>query len=93
MTDVNEHKHIEVEIEGLASAKKSIYFSEMRGRHEKAGQNKKVVVKCQSTKIELSLERGFSFFLTLNFHGKHSHITLKLFYRVKFFLPISFSFP
>ena len=43
--DVNEHKHIEVEIEGLASAKKSIYFSEMRGKHEKAGQYKKVVVK------------------------------------------------
>ena len=43
--DVNEHKHIEVEIEGLASAKKRIYFSEMRGRHEKAGQKKKVVVK------------------------------------------------
>lgn len=28
--DVNEHKHIEVEIEGQSSAKKSIYFSEMR---------------------------------------------------------------
>lgn len=43
--DVNEHKHIEVEIEGQSSAKKSIYFSEMRGRHEKAGQNKNMVVK------------------------------------------------
>lgn len=91
--DVNEHKHIEVEIEGLASAKKSIYFSEMRGKHEKAGQNKNVVVKWRSAKIELRLERGFSFFLTLNFNGKHSHTTLKLYYRVKFFLSISFSFP
>ena len=43
--DVNEHKHIEVEIEGQSSAKKSIYFSEMRGTHEKAGQNKNMVVK------------------------------------------------
>ena len=60
--DVNEHKHIEVETEGLASAKKGIYFSEMRGKHEKARQNKKVVVKWRSAKIELRLEGRFFFF-------------------------------